>query len=616
TTNYPGLHPIIKNYACPTSTCVPAENQAALYADRNYQPVCAIFEMGDYPNLDGFALEADSATSVRVGANAQISLYTAADFLGRTETFAGDDSNLSDNRIGAQTVSSLRVFTATVISTPTLTFPENGASFTDTQSVDLVGRDAGGGIEFQAQLQTPTETLTQAWQVDPVWAVGNLAAGAYSVTLRAGNAFTRSAWSQPITFTVEAGTPPAAAVTAPYSATMESDISGWTANGLWHLTETAAHSSSHSWWYSQPTSQNYNTGAPNFGDLTTPPITLPVAVEPYYLQFWQHYETEGQQSHWDQRRVQISVDGEAFTNTYQLYDDPMGSWLRVRVDLSDHYAAAVPHTLQVRFHFASLDGYANGFAGWYIDDVQVAAAPPPTCGDIHEPNETASQATNIAYGDTASAEICPGGDYDYYAFVGTEGDDIIADIDAQDFASPLDATLFLLDSDGHSVLAENDDEILYERLDPHLGYTLPHSGSYNLKLRAWNHPMGSGAYTITLLTDNQPPTLTITAPSAGDLLPLEVITITAAVTDSTGGVSRVEFYWHSSDWGAEVAWQPLGTDREAADGWSATFDAAAHYSPGHTVFYAAAYDWAGNWAGDFVWPVGLGYRVYLPVVVR
>jgi hypothetical protein len=547
----------------------------------------------------------------------RVTLYSAENFSGRAETFAAGSSNLGNTGIGAQTVSAVRVFSTTVVSTPLVIFPQNGAVFSSTQSVDLVGRDAGGGLEFQSRLQTLSTTLTQTWQASPAWIVSNLAEGIYSLTLRAGNLFTNSAWSQPVTFTVREGVPPTVTVTAPYSDTLEGAASHeWTATGMWHLTASAAHSDSQSWWYGQEVTATYANGSPNFGDLTSPIITLPVSTEPYFIQFWQRYETEGQQPYWDRRLVQISVDGKPFSSTYQLYDDPPRNWLSVRLDLSPYYSATITHTLQLRFHFSSLDDFANGFAGWYIDDVQVSAAPPPACGDIHEPDGKISQATMITYTQTISAEICPGGDYDYYAFFGAGGDDIIADVDAQDYDSPLDAVLVLLDADGNAVLAESDDEILHTRLDPHLGYTLPRSGRYYLRIQAWDHPMGSGVYSLTLLTDNQPPTLTITSPHAGDILPPEVITITAAVTDSIGGISRVEFYWHSPDWEEDTPWQLLSTDREAADGWSTQFDAAAHYTTGQIMFYAAAYDWAGNRDGDFLWPLGVGYRIYLPVTIR
>jgi PKD repeat protein/surface antigen len=225
---------------------------------------------------------------------------------------------------------------------------------------------------------------------------------------------------------------------APYGDDMESGTNEWTATGLWHQVDGYSpypenHSSSNSWWYGQDATGDYDTGAANSGSLTSRQIYIPESG--HYLRFWYWYETETQGSDWDQRWVQIAVDGGAFNDVLQLRDDPKRWWLQSpAIDLSG-YAG---HTIQIRFHFETLDSEYNGYRGWYIDDFEISTTPPPSCADSHEPNDTPTEATSIAYGQSLEADTCPGGDYDFYAFSGAAGDKVVVDIDAQVDGSWLD----------------------------------------------------------------------------------------------------------------------------------------------------------------------------------
>jgi len=122
------------------------------------------------------------------------------------------------------------------------------------------------------------------------------------------------------------------------------------------------------------------------------------------------------------------------------------------------------------------------------------------CGDPHEPNDDPAAATSIAYGDVLTdPTICPAGDEDYYAFSGSAGDLIIADVDARSLspASQLDAYLYLLDAGGAEI-ARNDD---YDGLDSRLQHRLPADGTYYLKVREYDHAVEGGTdyvYTLTL----------------------------------------------------------------------------------------------------------------------
>ncbi len=401
----------------------------------------------------------------------------------------------------------------------------------------------------------------------------------------------------------------ASLMTAPYSDDMEGGINDWTASGLWHQVDEdsspypESHSETRSWWYGQDVTGTYDTGAANSGALTSPHIQIPDSG--YYLRFWYWYETEAQGPDWDQRWVQISVDGGPFYNVLQLYDDPMNWWLQSpAIDLS----AYAGHVIQVRFLFDTLDDAYNAYRGWYIDDFDISTTPPPSCGDMHEPNDTSAQATAIAYDQTLSADLCPGGDYDYYTFSGTGGDRIVVDIDAEIDGSLLDSYVYLLDSGGTNVLAEHDDELWGDVHDSRLGYQLPYTGTYYVKVKAWDHPAAGSLdhfYTIHLLNDNVIPSAAITAPAPDSWIATDLQTITTDVSDGESDIRNVTFYWHDADWD-NSDWIVLQDDYDPRDGWTYDFDTSAiPEQPQDCVVFIYATDWAGNYTGYGSYGLGL-----------
>src|SRR5207237_1211623 len=84
-------------------------------------------------------------------------------------------------------------------------------------------------------------------------------------------------------------------------------------------------------------------------------------------------------SFYDQVRVLIALDGGAFnalpaaTNTTGgTLKDTSGAWKSASFDLSSF----APHKVQLRFSFDSVDGYANNYEGWYLDDIRVGSSKP------------------------------------------------------------------------------------------------------------------------------------------------------------------------------------------------------------------------------------------------
>jgi hypothetical protein len=112
---------------------------------------------------------------------------------------------------------------------------------------------------------------------------------------------------------------------------------------------------------------------------------------------------------------------------------------------------------------------------------------PPTAVLVaaSEPDNDPAHATAIACGGSGSGVIDPVGDVDYYRFDGSAGQLIVADIEAWVNGSPLDSMLTLFDSDGTTVLDENDD-FAWGTYDSHLEHSLPHDGSYYLRVQDWS----------------------------------------------------------------------------------------------------------------------------------
>ncbi len=479
----------------------------------------------------------------------------------------------------------------------------DGAAYSTTDSLDLTWREIGGGQEYQVELNGPAGEISP-WLSGQSWSLGSLPDGQYTWRVKTRNVNGQSGWTASRDFMVADEVPGGSApVTPPLDEGFETGSPGWTGSGLWHPVADAAQArtGSYSWWYGQDGTGNYATGGPNSGALTSPPIQVPAAG--FAARFWYRYETETGERHWDQRWVQIAVNDGEFENLLQLSDDEPLVWLQSpAIDLS----AYAGETVQLRLHFATLDGANNDLGGWWIDDFSVTASPPTACSDIHEPNNSPEDAANLGYAQTLNGQICPAGDRDFYRITGVQGDRVVIDINAQSDGSVLDPYLFLLDSDGTTLLASSDDELLGVLLDPHLGFVFPDNGTYYLKVRAWDHPGAGGenhSYAIRMDLDGTDPDLDLIAPISNSYLPATPLTITAGADDTASGVSRVEFWWHDPNWLGED-WALLGVDRDGTDGWSIDFDPAEQPEGSGMALFAQAYDWAGNSSGSGAWEIG------------
>jgi hypothetical protein len=286
-----------------------------------------------------------------------------------------------------------------------------------------VGADAGyvDLVTFTPFTATPTFSIRPTFSISPTFSPTRTITATFSVsptrTVTATGTATRSITptfsisqtpSVSPTFSVSptpsrTQTPIASAYTAPYADDYEAGSPGWTPTGLWHAVDTTsgmpyalASSGTHSWWYGQDGTGNYDTGVANTGTLTSPAILLSSAA---VLSFDSWYQTESTGTSWDTRTLQISVNGGAFFSLQQYSADTMSVWGSKTYNLAAYTGSVV----QLRFVFNTVDSGANGYRGWYVDKIDISTPPTPTV----TPTRTASPTTTATRSVTTTFSVSP-----------------------------------------------------------------------------------------------------------------------------------------------------------------------------------------------------------------
>lgn len=651
-----GMRQVIKNYPCatggvtpPAPACTPGAGQVGIYADANLAGTCQRLNAGTF-NAAALGSLNNAISSIQVPSGTCASLFDRdnADPLGRVETFTAGDFNLSDNRIGTDRASTLIVEPcANAVDEPFLTFPgnlidtdgnsrlqPNPAGPTSADSVVLSWTGGSGSQGFTSSLtRNGAAYASMAQAATNTWSVGTLPAGSYSWTVTAVGSGTTN--SETLAFTVGAGSLPATnPATAPVNYTMEDTAPGWTGTGIWKLMslDRPQRGATKAWVYTG--TNTFGDSAYRAGDLTSPPITIP--GNNYYLRFRFFSDVEGMPydiqrlglTHWDQRRVQISTDnGVTFTDLYLLSEDTQGIIWMDSPAIS--LAAYSGKTIRLRFHFDAVDNLDNGGLGWAVDDVRIDTSAPPACGDNNNSVSTA-QAVSVN-GAAIQGVICPGGDGDFYSFSGTAGAALRIDLDAKSLNAnnPLDSVVTLLDANGRDVVAINDDEdpnnAEARYRDSLINLSLPRTGTYYVRVRAWDHPGSGGTahtYNLTLSQSSsvRPNSVTMVQPHPQGL-PVVPFIVEAGVQDNPagGGIRQVDFFWHSTDW-ENSAWVKFGSDTTSTDGWFGIFDPAGKTISG-SAFYILATNATGgsngvlatNLAQDLTAPTSAMNKLATPV---
>jgi len=150
----------------------------------------------------------------------------------------------------------------------------------------------------------------------------------------------------------------------------EGGLSQWNSvTGLWHLTDDTSawpdpyHSPTHSMWFGQEITGNYDTGTRVTGELVTRPIDLS-GVSTAYLEF---YHWRAGEMGFDFSYVNITTNGILWTTLYQT-DAQIAPWAFQTINLSNYCGNS---TVQLSFYFDTQDPINNNYRGWLIDDITI-----------------------------------------------------------------------------------------------------------------------------------------------------------------------------------------------------------------------------------------------------
>ncbi len=582
---------IIKKDVC-RPACQPAPDQVALYTLENYSGSCQLFNPGSTVLESTFN---NHIRSILVGNNAIATLYTGNSYNERRESWSGNDPNLSDDQLGNDTAGSLQVLPSSAPPGATqIVTPHNveGQGLTSVDSVLFSWIGGDGAVDFSATLTgSGGFSRSMDWLKTPAWSVGSLPAGDYTLTVTGRNPAGQTSTS--LDFSIGSASLPAAtpiSLATELDERFESANATWIASGLARRDNMSIGSrSTYTWGFND--GSDYSAGATHSGSLTSPPIVIPAEGA---KMFFEYYHSLGDsQPVWDERWLQISVNNGDFVNFYQFQNDRMNAWLISPLfDLS----AYAGQTIRLRWYFHVVDGMNNTSPGWFIDNLYAAANPPVTsCKDVPA-NDSPATATSIANGRSTKFYLCPSGDLDYYTFEAQAGDNLSTWIEAQSAGSSVDGVLYLLDSDGSSVLTYSDDPASGV-LDPKLSFQFTHNGRYFLRFRDFKHPGYGGVvyyYYINFSLTGAAPQVTIINPTSTwmGLFPFQ---LSATVNDPGSSVSKVEFFRHSSDW-SDPTWTLLGTDTNGSNGWSVGYTPSVQDNG--AAFYVRATDNRSLSSGD------------------
>ena len=285
----------------------------------------------------------------------------------------------------------------------------------------------------------------QDWQTGISYSLGNLKPGSYEWTVFARNSAGQKSASN--TFAVQPGkSDTSTPIAAPYEATFSGNVAGWTSTGLWQRTGFKTGAENQTGWIFGSNTDYSKADSRNSGDLTSPPIFIGYAGQQFSFRFATLTESGG--GIWDQRQIQISVDGAPFQTVMTISGKSDGSLSESKpLDLGDY----VGKNIRFRFHFDTIDPLYNKGLGWAITAVRISDDPSKVCTEFSE-DGSPEKAREIALGDNAESQICPVGDVDYFTFSVDKGQPFSATVNLTTPDSSAQPGLDLLSSDGKTTL--------------------------------------------------------------------------------------------------------------------------------------------------------------------
>ncbi len=175
--------------------------------------------------------------------------------------------------------------------------------------------------------------------------------------------------------------PVTAALSDDYFEDFERDaLLAWSTTGLWHLEDnnTSSYpmyglpSNSHYMWYGDNKTGDYNTTDANSGDLYSDVFNMSVFSDTAYLEFWSWADTESFEGA-DIKQVFISPDSGStwkWLGNITITGEPR--WEFYTFNISSYVSL---DSVQLRFHFDTVDELYNDYRGWAIDDVAIVTDP-------------------------------------------------------------------------------------------------------------------------------------------------------------------------------------------------------------------------------------------------
>jgi hypothetical protein len=315
-----------------------------------------------------------------------------------------------------------------------------------------------------------------------------------------------------------------------------------------------------SWWYGQDSTGTYDNGAQNSGDLTSPPISIPDAG--YVLHFWYWYETEDTLTTFDKKIVQISVNGGAFTDLYQVSGDPMSAWVH---SPAINLAAYNGSTIQVRFHFDTADEFENAYRGWYVDDVFISRAnddfdfPVVVSAEPYTTTQNTSGVTEFFDDPTLPCVGWAGNNTVWYRYTPVSNATVVIDT----LGSSYDTVLGVWTGTRGSLQnrACNDD---YGDVSSRVEVSVVAGTNYYIEIAGFG-PISEGSLTLNIL--KLPGAFNKSAPVNGAAGVSTTPTLTWA---ASSGATGYEYCYDTTDDGACTNWISTGTSTSASPSLSAS----------------------------------------------
>lgn len=201
---------LVKNYECnpPTATplpsetpeptptplpvCEPGDTQVAIYAGVDYSGLCKVLEVGEYAEAKAFdPVKNDDIESIKIGSKVSALLYRGGNFEGERERLLESDADLSDNKVGANKVSSLKVeLLPPLPPAPRLLPPvnANNQAPSDLDEILLRWQKMEEASEYRGEVTGEMGfRIGLDWQKETTWKIGKLPAGEYTWTMWARN---------------------------------------------------------------------------------------------------------------------------------------------------------------------------------------------------------------------------------------------------------------------------------------------------------------------------------------------------------------------------------------------------------------------------------------------